>query len=259
MGDSNINNSTTHSAISNDSIINDSIVDNNLFSNLIDDIDGNDIIDNIEYGDMKKDIFSNTNLPITWYSNTTFMGSNPDLIHPRVIAELERELDVPTIDNRSSVGNTLYWFYDDIILPNMFPIIVILALIIYLVIRYIIKQDKDEKLLLEIKEKERREMEEFYGDDFDKVKSQRKHRKIKRISDRDKVAKTKTITKRNKKKIKDEEFDKVLKDIDEMFNNNINNNIDNDNNINNIDNIDNDIFSDDMMEGDMYGSPILGN
>lgn len=77
----------------------------------------------------------------------TFDGSRPNLVNNKLVADIEArlKLNAPSNNNSNKVINGLGTFYNDYILPNLFPIIVISLLIIYLTIKYILKRDREEK------------------------------------------------------------------------------------------------------------------
>jgi len=76
----------------------------------------------------------------------TFDGSTPNLISSRTLKDIETKLNVPdTVDNGNRVFNGIGHFYNEYILPNLFALIVVSLLIIYLAIRYILKRDREEK------------------------------------------------------------------------------------------------------------------
>jgi hypothetical protein len=75
----------------------------------------------------------------------TFDGSKPNLISSKTLKDIESNLDIPGITESNKVINGLGTFYENYILPNMFPLIVIFLLILYLTIKYIIKKDREEK------------------------------------------------------------------------------------------------------------------
>ena len=76
----------------------------------------------------------------------TFDGSKPNLISSKTIKELESKLnDLPVYNDSNKIFNGLETFYENYIMPNMFPLIVITLLILYLIIKYILKKDRDEK------------------------------------------------------------------------------------------------------------------
>jgi large-conductance mechanosensitive channel len=75
----------------------------------------------------------------------TFDGSKPNLISSKVIKDIESKLDCPTSDDGNKVINGIGYFYHNYISPNMFPIIIISVLILYLTIKYVLKRDREEK------------------------------------------------------------------------------------------------------------------
>ena len=83
----------------------------------------------------------------------TFDGSEPNLISSKTLADIESKLnnafDTNDSDNGNRVINGLGSFYTNYVTPNMFPLIVIALLIFYLVIRYILKKDREERELNE--------------------------------------------------------------------------------------------------------------
>lgn len=96
------------------------------------------------------------------YSNImdTFDGSVPNLISKRTLEDIDSYLNVPHIDPENKVINGLGAFYNNYISPNLFPIIVISLLIIYLTIKYILKKDREEKEIIDDEKTEK----------FDRVK-----------------------------------------------------------------------------------------
>jgi hypothetical protein len=110
------------------------------------------------------------------YSRSTFIGSEPMLINPQILGRMEEELNVPNLSNNQTIGDTLYWVYDDIFLPNLFPIIVISVLMIYLLIKYIIKKDSDEQFEKDI-------MKKIEDDDNHKTKSHKHNDRAERNND----------------------------------------------------------------------------
>lgn len=84
----------------------------------------------------------------------TFDGSRPILVSLDTIRDIEGRLNVPFNGDENRVLNGLSHFMDEYIFPNMFPIIVISILCIYLLIKYILKQDREEKEETEKKENE---------------------------------------------------------------------------------------------------------
>lgn len=77
-----------------------------------------------------------------------FIGSEPDLINGVIIKEIEDKLNTKYFHDNQNIFNGLGFFYRNYIQPNMFPIIVISFLILYLTIKYIIKRDNDEKYIM---------------------------------------------------------------------------------------------------------------
>ena len=75
----------------------------------------------------------------------TFDGSKPNLISSKTLEDIESKLDIIGIDEGNRVLNGLGSFYENYILPNMFPLIVIALLILYLTIKYILKKDREER------------------------------------------------------------------------------------------------------------------
>jgi large-conductance mechanosensitive channel len=74
----------------------------------------------------------------------TFDGSKPNLISNKTIKDIESRLDIPfNEENKVIIG--IGSFYNNYILPNMFPIIVISLLALYLTIKYVLKKDREEK------------------------------------------------------------------------------------------------------------------
>ena len=74
-----------------------------------------------------------------------FTGSKPDLVSGKIINDIEAKLNITKHDSKN-IFNGLGNFYQDFIRPNMFPLLVIGLLCIYLTIKYIIKKDRDEEI-----------------------------------------------------------------------------------------------------------------
>src|SRR5277367_3420093 len=86
----------------------------------------------------------------------TFDGSRPDLISNKTIKDIEAKLDNSEGEEGNRVINGLGFFYSEYIAPNMFPIIVIFLLILYLTIKYILKKDREEREEDEEEKKEKK-------------------------------------------------------------------------------------------------------
>ena len=91
----------------------------------------------------------------------TFDGSKPYLVNSKTIQNIESRLNVPERDPDNRVVNGINSFYREYIEPNLFPLIVIGLLAIYLIIKYIIKKDKE----LKKKEEEEKNNDEEEDDD----------------------------------------------------------------------------------------------
>ena len=85
----------------------------------------------------------------------TFDGSQPVLVSYDTIRDIEDRLNVPFDGDENRVLDGLGHFYNEYILPNMFPIIVISILFIYLLIKYILKQDREEREEQEKKDRDK--------------------------------------------------------------------------------------------------------
>lgn len=75
----------------------------------------------------------------------TFDGSKPNLISSKTLKDIESKLDTQGIDEGNRVLNGLGSFYENYISPNMFPLIVIMLLALYLTIKYVLKKDREER------------------------------------------------------------------------------------------------------------------
>jgi uncharacterized membrane protein len=76
----------------------------------------------------------------------TFDGSKPNLISGKTLRDIESTLNIPdNIDDSNKVLNGIGNFYNEYVVPNLFPLIVISLFIIYLTIRYILKRDREER------------------------------------------------------------------------------------------------------------------
>lgn len=73
-----------------------------------------------------------------------FSGSRPVLINSKVLKDINEPLNAPE-DMGPTWGQSIGNVYCDYIRPNMFAIIVIFLISLYLFIRYLIKKDKDSK------------------------------------------------------------------------------------------------------------------
>jgi uncharacterized membrane protein len=85
----------------------------------------------------------------------TFDGSQPILVSYDTIRDIEDRLNVPFDGDENRVLDGLGHFYNEYVLPNMFPIIVISILFIYLLIKYILKQDREEREEQEKKDRDK--------------------------------------------------------------------------------------------------------
>lgn len=117
----------------------------------------------------------------------TFDGSKPDLISSKLLKDIESKLDIKNIDNGNKVLNGLGSFYENYILPNMFPLIVIMLLILYLTIKYILKKDREENGEDDSDEKEEEENNKEIADKIIMIK-RKIDNKVKKIEKEDKVS-----------------------------------------------------------------------
>lgn len=81
-----------------------------------------------------------------------YNGDTPNLINNKILKDIEIDLDVPFKENKNNMINGIGTFYSTYIEPNLFPLIVISMLILYLTIKYIIKRDREENIVLHIQE-----------------------------------------------------------------------------------------------------------
>ena len=75
----------------------------------------------------------------------TFHGSKPDLVSKNMIKEIEDKLNVTHNDDNNKVIDGIGHFYSNYIRPNLFPLIVVGLLLLYLTIKYIMKKDREER------------------------------------------------------------------------------------------------------------------
>ncbi|ATZ80781.1 hypothetical protein BMW23_0735 [Bodo saltans virus] len=79
--------------------------------------------------------------------NEGFSGSKPSLISDKILKKLDNYF---VVKNNENVHNHLLKIYEDYIKPNLFAIIVIVIVVIFLSIRYIIKQHNYDDQLDEL-------------------------------------------------------------------------------------------------------------
>lgn len=77
-----------------------------------------------------------------------FNGNTPNLINNKILKDIELDLDVPFEEKSNNMINGIGSFYSNYIEPNLFPLIVISLLALYLTIKYIIKRDREENEVL---------------------------------------------------------------------------------------------------------------
>lgn len=70
--------------------------------------------------------------------NKTFDGSVPDLVNSKILNDINAELNIQPIDENKII-NGMGYVYTEFISPNLFPIIVVCLLFLYLAIKYTIK------------------------------------------------------------------------------------------------------------------------
>lgn len=79
-----------------------------------------------------------------------FIGIKPDLVSQKLLKDIEMKLNVDDdyifSENPDNLVTAVGGFYKNFVEPNLFPIIVISLLLIYLAIKYVIKVDKEEKI-----------------------------------------------------------------------------------------------------------------
>jgi hypothetical protein len=69
-----------------------------------------------------------------------FSGTKPNLINEKALKSINKILDTSTIQNQETTGEHLYKLYDNYVKPNMFGLLVIVIVSLFLFIRYIIKK-----------------------------------------------------------------------------------------------------------------------
>ncbi len=77
-----------------------------------------------------------------------FIGNDPDIISQKLFFEIESELNknLLSFENDDEFFLDIEGFFTEYIKPNLFPLIVILSLVVYLCIRYAIKQSASNDL-----------------------------------------------------------------------------------------------------------------
>jgi hypothetical protein len=73
-----------------------------------------------------------------------FNGNTPNLINNKILKDIELDLTIPFEDKSNNMINGIGTFYLNYIESNLFPLIVISLLILYLTIKYILKRDREE-------------------------------------------------------------------------------------------------------------------
>lgn len=94
-----------------------------------------------------------------------FEGVQPNLISKKILNEIENKINTPIINNNyviKGIGS----FYNEYILPNMFPLIMLSILCIYLVIKYILKKDKEQKKQKKQVKQNVQNMSDLISDDY---------------------------------------------------------------------------------------------
>ena len=64
-----------------------------------------------------------------------FDGNIPNLINNKTLKDIEMDLDIPFEEKSNNMINGFGSFYTKYIEPNLFPLIVILLLVLYLTIK----------------------------------------------------------------------------------------------------------------------------
>lgn len=83
-----------------------------------------------------------------------FNGNTPNLINNKILKDIELDLDVPFEEKSNNMINGIGSFYSNYVEPNLFPLIVISLLALYLTIKYIIKRDREENEVLNTEDSE---------------------------------------------------------------------------------------------------------
>lgn len=73
-----------------------------------------------------------------------FNGDTPNLINNKTLKDIEIDLNIPFEEKSNNMINGIGSFYTNYIESNMFPLIVISLLALYLTIKYVIKRDREE-------------------------------------------------------------------------------------------------------------------
>jgi hypothetical protein len=89
-----------------------------------------------------------------------FNGNTPNLINNKTLKDIELDLDVPFEEKSNNMINGIGSFYSNYIEPNLFPLIVISLLALYLTIKYIIKRDREENEILNTEDSDTEDMKQ---------------------------------------------------------------------------------------------------
>ena len=128
-----------------------------------------------------------------------FSGTKPNLINEKALKSINKILDNSTIQNQITTGEHLYKLYDDYIKPNLFALLVIVVISLFLFIRYIIKKYNESVNI-------NNEIESVQDDDDDIKKKENN------FSDSDKF--TLGSTDQSTKNIKNKDDENTNKDTD---------------------------------------------
>jgi hypothetical protein len=72
-----------------------------------------------------------------------FSGAKPSLISSKMMKDINKQLDF-SVSEGPTWGQSIGGFYENYIKPNIFPIAICVMFAIFLLIRYLIKKDKDK-------------------------------------------------------------------------------------------------------------------
>jgi hypothetical protein len=98
-----------------------------------------------EYVISNAPINTKLNMPTTIHNFETFDNTQPNLISKKVLNDIDNLCSKPKIEHKNKVLVGISSFYDVYISPNMFPIIMLSIFCTYLLIKYILKKNKDMK------------------------------------------------------------------------------------------------------------------
>lgn len=85
-----------------------------------------------------------------------FSRTKPELVNPKSLKQINKLYNLTSGERIPTFGENLLYFYDNYIFPNLFPLVVLLVVALFLTIRYMLKKHRQENFKKHSKPKKKK-------------------------------------------------------------------------------------------------------